>query len=132
MSTERPDRLAETLTGSDGRFVESVAAEFDNLSALDATYVLQKCSANVGFDFANIGLVVNKVQEEVREVLEAFEHRDTDPQHYAEELGDCVFALVNLCRPSGLDPDTRRPSFAGSQRCAESETWAMRCGHDPG
>src|SRR6266700_2559186 len=105
MSTERPDKMAAELMDPSGFFADNVVSQLSGLTALDATYVAQKCSADVGFDFVNIDLVINKVREEIREMLEAFDLRGKDPEHYAEELGDCFFALVNLCRHSGLDPE---------------------------
>jgi uncharacterized protein YabN with tetrapyrrole methylase and pyrophosphatase domain len=93
------------MLDDDGRFTQRLTAAFETLSALDATYVAQKVSADVGFDFTSIDLVLEKVKEEFREVLEAFEDRASNPDHYAEEIGDSFFALVNLCRHSGLDPE---------------------------
>lgn len=103
--SRRLDEKSESLMGTDGSFVEAVDAFLRTGSALDATYVAQKCSANVGFDFQSLDLVVDKVREELREVLEAFERREADPGHFAEEIGDCFFVLVNLCRHVGLDPE---------------------------
>ena len=102
--------------------------------ALLSAYQAQDLSARVGFDFANIGLVIGKVKEEYAEVLEAFDKRDEDFEHYTEEIGDCFFALVNLCRHSGIDPEQLlkdnvkkyllRCKYIEDQLLQEKKNWA--------
>ena len=87
-------------------FADEVIKKADEISALDLILRAQSDSATVGFDFANIDIVREKVEEELREMIEAFRDRDTDFEHFAEELGDCFFALVNLCRHAGIDPES--------------------------
>jgi len=87
-------------------FSERLLAKLEDTPALSIAYEAQDVSARVGFDFKNIDLVMGKVLEETREVQSAFENRDADFVHFSEEVGDCFFALVNLCRHAGLDPES--------------------------
>ncbi len=95
-----------TMNNKSDFFAEEVLKRADRISALSLILHAQSDSAQVGFDFANIDLVRGKVEEELEEMLEAFENRDKDFKHFAEELGDCFFALVNLCRHAGIDPES--------------------------
>jgi len=74
-----------------------------HLPALSQAAKIQKRCAHVGFDWHNIDDVFAKVAEEVEEV-KAELHRD--PQALAEELGDLMFAVVNLCRHAKQDPES--------------------------
>lgn len=65
---------------------------------------LQACAATVGFDWPDIGPVVAKVREETNEVEEAL-RRPAPVTETAEEIGDLLFAVVNLARHAGVDPD---------------------------
>ena len=59
--------------------------------------------AAVGFDWANAGDIVDKIDEEVRELRGALaEH----PARAAEELGDLLFAVANLARKLGLESES--------------------------
>ena len=73
-----------------------------NLPALSQAAKIQKRCAHVGFDWHNIDDVFAKVEEEVLEV-KAELHRDDSA--LAEELGDLMFAVVNLCRHAKQDPE---------------------------
>lgn len=73
-----------------------------NLPALSQAAKIQKRCAHVGFDWHNIDDVFAKVEEEVLEV-KAELHRDNTA--LAEELGDLMFAVVNLCRHAKQDPE---------------------------
>ncbi|GLX79424.1 nucleoside triphosphate pyrophosphohydrolase [Thalassotalea insulae] len=81
----------------------SILADIPNsLPALSRAAKIQKRCAHVGFDWHSIDDVFAKVQEEVTEV----EHELHDnPQALAEELGDLMFAVVNLCRHAKQDPE---------------------------
>jgi len=74
------------------------------LPALSRAVKLQKRMAQVGFDWADALPVVDKVREELDEVLEAM--GANDPQAIAEELGDLLFAVSNLARHLKLDPES--------------------------
>lgn len=74
------------------------------LPALMRAEKLQKRAARVGFDWPTTNEVIDKIAEEAREVAEA---RDTLPQEkIAEEMGDLLFAVTNLARHLGVDPET--------------------------
>ncbi len=73
------------------------------LPALSRAAKLQKRAAQVGFDWPEALPVVDKVREELGEVLEAMS--DNDPQAIAEELGDLLFVVVNLARHLKVDPE---------------------------
>lgn len=70
-----------------------------DLPALMYAYKLQKKAAQVGFDWDDVADVYAKVEEEYRELREATE------EERAGELGDLLFAVVNLARFLGLDPE---------------------------
>lgn len=73
-----------------------------NLPALSQAAKIQKRCAHVGFDWDNIDDVFAKVEEEVLEVKAELHH---DDNALAQELGDLMFAVVNLCRHAKQDPE---------------------------
>ncbi len=74
------------------------------LPALTRAAKLSSRAARVGFDWPDASSVLDKLDEEVRE-LEA-ELPQGDPARLADELGDMLFVLANLARKLGLDPET--------------------------
>ena len=66
------------------------------LPALAKAEKIQKKAAKVGFDWDNIADVMGKVEEELGELKEAMEKKDSE--NTKEELGDLLFAIVNLSR----------------------------------
>lgn len=74
------------------------------LPALSRAAKLQKRAAQVGFDWPEALPVVDKVREELDEVLEAMSENDADA--VAEEIGDLLFVVVNLARHLKVDPET--------------------------
>ncbi|MGA1192880.1 MAG: nucleoside triphosphate pyrophosphohydrolase [Kiritimatiellia bacterium] len=74
-----------------------------SLPALSKAHLVQKRAARVGFDWENIQGAIDKVAEEVEEVKDAVA-RD-DEKDIGEELGDLMFASVNVCRFSGHNPE---------------------------
>ncbi len=59
---------------------------------------MQERAANLGYDWPSIDGVLDKVREEVGELVEA----ESDA-HRAEELGDLLFVLVNVGRKTGIE-----------------------------
>ncbi len=83
-------------------------AYFSGLTrALPALMLAQKTqmkAARVGFDWSEIRDVVAKVEEELGEAKIAVAAKN--PDAIAEELGDLLFAVVNLVRKNNLDAET--------------------------
>lgn len=73
------------------------------LPALLRAVKLQKRAARVGFDWPDIGMVLDKITEEAQEVAEA---RDTLGQdEIREEIGDLLFVVANLARHLDVEPE---------------------------
>ena len=75
-----------------------------SLPALSRAAKLQKRAAQVGFDWPEALPVLDKVREELDEVLEAMSENDAPAM--AEEVGDLLFVVVNLARHLKTDPET--------------------------
>jgi tetrapyrrole methylase family protein/MazG family protein len=71
------------------------------LPALLQAYLYQQRAARVGFDWTSIEGVEQKVEEELHEVQLA-----TTPGERSGEVGDLIFAAVNLARWLGADPES--------------------------
>jgi len=67
-----------------------------HLPALMRAQEIQKKVARVGFDWTDADGVLDKIGEELRELRHELKHRRR--RKVAEELGDLIFALVNLAR----------------------------------
>ena len=74
------------------------------LDPLTRAHRMQERVSGVGFDWADPSGAFAKVTEEVEEVREALDRADAD--HVEEELGDLLFAVVNLTRLAGAHPTT--------------------------
>jgi nucleoside triphosphate diphosphatase len=74
------------------------------LPSLSRAAKLQKRASQVGFDWPAALPVVDNVREELDEVLEAM--ADNDAVAIADEVGDLLFAAVNLARHLKVDPET--------------------------
>jgi tetrapyrrole methylase family protein/MazG family protein len=75
-----------------------------SLPALVAAYRLSQKAAGVGFDWSDAGQVLDKIEEEVSELREALKGPPRDTK-VAEEIGDLLFAVANLSRKLGRDPE---------------------------
>jgi MazG family protein len=71
--------------------------------ALMRSYKIQKKAAHVGFDWPDAATALPKVSEEADEVRLAMLEGDKD--HIAEEIGDLLFACVNVARLLKVDPE---------------------------
>jgi len=73
------------------------------LPGLTRAAKLQARAARVGFDWPEIAEVLAKVDEEVAEIRAEIDRGDT--ARLGAEIGDLLFATVNLARHTGIDPD---------------------------
>ncbi len=73
------------------------------LPALTRAVKLQQRAARVGFDWPCADAVLDKIAEEARELAAA--RAALPPAAVAEELGDLLFAVANLARHFGVDPE---------------------------
>ena len=72
--------------------------------ALTRAMELQRKASTVGFDWNDPRAVLHKIREEADEIEAALDRGDA--QELADETGDLLFALVNLARHVGADPET--------------------------
>jgi len=73
------------------------------LPALSRAAKLQKRAASFGFDWTEVGDVIDKVKEELDELQHEVDHGDQSSRE--DELGDLMFACVNLARHLSIDPE---------------------------
>lgn len=100
------------------------------LPALLRAYKLQEKARRVGFDWPDVSGAVDKLQEEVSEFLTAAQN--AEPVEMESEMGDIIFAVVNIARMSGIEPEqalqrsndkfVRRFEYIESSILAEGES----------
>ena len=104
LSAEKVLKNWEALKSSERQHVGQHSV-LDNIPqampALSRANKLQKRCANVGFDWPDVQGCWDKVKEEILEV----EQTPDGSAELAEELGDLMFALVNVVRKHKLDPE---------------------------
>jgi len=74
------------------------------LPALMRAEKLQKRAARVGFDWPDPRQVLDKLEEEIRELRAEIDQGGT-PARVADEVGDLLFVLANLARHLKVDPE---------------------------
>jgi ATP diphosphatase len=72
--------------------------------ALTRAMELQRKASTVGFDWNDPRAVLKKIREEADEIEAALDRSDND--ELTRETGDLLFALVNLARHIGADPES--------------------------
>jgi MazG family protein len=106
--TARSSRLAKSFW-EDSKARESSGEEESKrtlegipvaLPGLTRAVKLQARAARVGFDWPSTDQVYDKIAEELGELSRA------GPDERADELGDLLFALANLARHWGVDPES--------------------------
>src|SRR5262249_27763757 len=75
-----------------------------SLPSLLRAYEIGTRVAAVGFDWTKAGDVVDKIDEEVAELRRAI--ASEGPARSEEEMGDLLFAIANLARKLGIDPES--------------------------
>jgi len=99
---ERRERRARHGLPEDGNkgHLGSVQRSFP---ALVEALKLQERAAKVGFDWSSPEPILDKIEEEIAELREAL--AANDKAKVADELGDLIFAVVNIGRHVGADPE---------------------------
>jgi MazG family protein len=78
------------------------------LPALLAAYEIGNRAAATGFDWPAAHEVLDKIEEEIGELRETLDKPDAKGQpreRQEEELGDLLFAVTNLARKLGIEPE---------------------------
>jgi ATP diphosphatase len=77
------------------------------LPALTRAVKLQERASEVGFDWANARLVLDKVRDETEEIAAEIPADPAEPMsaRVGEEIGDLLFVVANLARHAGVDPE---------------------------
>jgi MazG family protein len=112
----------------------------ETLPALLYARKVQRRAASIGFEYPNTAAALADLEDELRELhdalAEAGEARaETEPDpHVFEELGDVLFAAVNVARRLNVDPELalRRMSERFVARVERAEAMARREGRDFG
>ncbi len=74
------------------------------LPAILRAVKLQKKAGKVDFDWPDSDAVIEKIREELEEVVETRHNREGQ-KRLEEELGDLLFAVSNLCRKEHINPE---------------------------
>jgi len=102
------------------------------LPALTRALKLQRKAARVGFDWPDLSPVVDKIQEELGEIRVELD-TGADAARLREEMGDILFAGVNLARHLGIDPEGALRGANGrfETRFRRIESWLAEAGRRP-
>ncbi len=98
---EKQARAAESGTEAVG-LLDGVQA---SLPALMRALKLQEKASTVGFDWNDARTVLAKLREEIDEIEAELDGGATKRERLSDEVGDLLFAVVNLARHLKVDPD---------------------------
>lgn len=103
-TAEEVVRQWEERKKEEGKLRESILEGVPGtMPALLRAQRLQSRASKVGFDWKKIEDVIGKLEEELGEFGRAL--KEDDPVKVEEELGDILFALVNVARFVGVNPE---------------------------
>jgi MazG family protein len=103
------------------------------LPALTRAEKLQKRAAREGFDWPDLAQVIDKIQEEIKELEHEIAERAAK-ERLVDEVGDLLFACANLARKLEVDPETalRSTNAKFERRFRRIEDWLAEGGRTPG
>ena len=122
-------KAQERAARGDGNRSRTLAGIPVALPALTRAQKLQEKAARAGFDWNNARDVLAKIAEEAREIEPVLD----DPAAAAEEIGDLIFAAVNLARHAKVDAESalRAASIKFERRFRFIEDALAARGHAP-
>ena len=83
-----------------------ILKDVPKLPSLMRSFKVQERAAQIGFDWDHIDGPLDKVKEEYYEVMECITTlQGGDVKKVEEELGDLLFAVVNVCRFLNVNPE---------------------------
>jgi MazG family protein len=85
---------------------------------------ISRRAASVGFDWQRADDVVEKIEEEIEEIREVVAQAPRNHARLEEEVGDLLFAIANLSRKLGVEPETalRKANAKFTRRFTAMET----------
>ncbi len=95
----------EARAARDGRLPSVLDGVADRLPASARATKLQARAARVGFDWPDIAPVFDKIDEEIGEIRAALDEGGT-AEELTDEIGDLMFACINLARHADVDVET--------------------------
>jgi len=101
------------------------------MPAMQRSYKIQKKLAGVGFDWKSAEELLPVIDGELQELREGLQRNDT--ANIEEEIGDVLFAVINLARHAKVDPETalRHANQKVEQRFAYIEARLREQGKTP-
>jgi MazG family protein len=127
------ERRAKNAAGEPSKEPKPEASLLDGVPrGLPATLEglqLSKKAARIGFDWEHAAGILSKMREENAELQQAV--KNNDPRKTEEELGDLLFAAVNLARFLHVDPEIalKNANTKFARRFREMERLARDSGH---
>jgi len=103
---ERWNALKAQERAGSGQRHSTLGSVPKGLPSLLRAYKIGKRAASVGFEWATTKDVVAKIEEEVAELRETIEKEPDNAARAEEEMGDLFFAIANLSRRLGIEPET--------------------------
>jgi len=100
---EKAERAALRQRPQAGKLESLLSGVKTGLPALARAMELQRKAGTVGFDWNDPRAVLRKIREEADEIEAELDSGDKD--QLAQETGDLLFAVVNLARHVGADPE---------------------------
>jgi MazG family protein len=122
----------ERRATAEGRAASVLDGVATGLPALMRAQKLQRRAARVGFDWPNTHDVFLKIDEELAEIKSELDVARS-PERLLDEVGDLLFAVVNLARHLEVDPEAalRHANGKFERRFRQVEDQLAAAGRDP-
>jgi MazG family protein len=102
---QRWNSLKAQERAKDGKVHSVLGGVPKSLPALLRAFKIGKRAAEVGFDWERSEAVIEKIEEEIGELREALTEAPPNSARAEEEMGDLLFAITNLSRKLGIEPE---------------------------